>query len=102
MWVASSWSRAMSWISRTSLSACCSVLVISRMIAWDFIVDSILSVFLRAAFPRLSLYEYIARVWFFSCRGAVFLKIYEVKVLNDWAAISWALVLPCARLMFNT
>ena len=27
----------MSWISRTSLAACCSVLVISRMIAWDFI-----------------------------------------------------------------
>ena len=41
MRVASSWSRAMSWISRTSLSACCSVLVISRMIAWDFILDSI-------------------------------------------------------------
>ena len=37
MRVASSWSRAMSWIRRTSLSACCSVLVISRMIAWDFI-----------------------------------------------------------------
>lgn len=36
-----SWSRAMSWIRCTSLSVCFSVLVISRMVASDFIVDSL-------------------------------------------------------------
>ena len=49
MWVASSWSRAMSWIRRTSRSALFSVLVISRMIAWDFIFDSFVG-FLRAGY----------------------------------------------------
>lgn len=76
------------------------MLVISRMIACDFIFRLPWSVFLRAAFPRLSLWKYIARVWVFRFVGLFFLKIYYVKVLNDLAAISWALVLPCARLMF--
>lgn len=61
-----------------------------------------MSVSCARAIPRLSLYEYIARVGVFSCRVAFFLKIYQSKFLSDWAAISWALVLPCARLMFNT